>query len=259
MGFLLEKSFTLNTMSTIPDDWVSFLTAVPTFFALFAVTIVYTPKDASLNRLSAFAALLALNVPIWRLTVEVMPTMVLKGAVGSLTWCATLSAGELLFVSRAAKEDLIYEGEERVGKIALLYRASCLYFNLRRVGTKWEVKDLSYNIPKSRWGFVGYKMCTVTMALLIMDLAVAAPPPEARLMSGNKQSLWDFRGFTVEDVVFRLVTTTFMWVMGANGNYLILHTMAPITVALGLSKPEAWPRVHGASPTNLTSIRGFWR
>lgn len=245
-------------MTSPSQNPASLFTAVSAFFAVFSGTIVFTPKDAFLTRLSAVVCLFAIQYPIYIILSDSFPTKAMEAAYMTGLWVAWASAGELVLISRASREDLT-EGAERVGTITLLYRASCLYFNLRRAGTKWEIKDLGYIKPRSRLGFLAYKSCTIGLCLLVLDGMTSAPPPEPHLVSKDKQTLWDFGKLSSEDVVFRLIVVISMWVSGFLCNYLVINTGAFAAVALGLSKPEVCPRAHNGPFSSLTSVRSFWR
>lgn len=245
-------------MAGLREDHAALLTAVLAFFTVFSGTIVFTPKDAFLTRLSAVVSLFAINYPIYILLPDFLPTTTMQASYLVLLWCACASAGELILISRASSEDLT-DKDERVGATTLLYRASCLYFNMRRIGTKWEIKNLGYNKTNSRVGFLAYKFCTISLGLLVIDGLTSAPPPEPHLVSKDKQTVWDFGKLSSEDVVFRLIVVTSMWFSAFTCNYLVINTAAFVTVALGLSKPEAWPPAHNGPFSSLTSIRNFWR
>lgn len=246
-------------MSTSKDDvdYATLLTAVPAFFAVFSSTIVFTPKDAFLTRLSAVVALFAINYPIYLLVDALAPTKAFESALSVVVWCACASAGELVLISRVTPEDLT-EGKEGASTVTLLYRASCLYFNMRRVGTKWEVKDLSYSNPESRLGFLAHKALVMGSVMLVVDALASAPPPEPHLVTKDKETLWNFGQLSGEDVIFRSITVTVMWIMSYLINYLILSSGAVFSVALGLSEPKSCPRPHNGPFSSLTSVRGLW-
>lgn len=245
-------------MSSLREEYVKFFASAAAFLTVFSGTIVFTPKDAFLTRLSAVVALFAINWAVYLSMSVLLPTTAMVGALTTVLWCACLSAGEVIFISRAAPEDLT-KGNKKVGTIRLLYRAVCLYFNFRRAGTKWEIRDLSYNCPRSRAGFLAYKLCCMAIAFLVIDVTASAPPPESHMVTTDKQTMWNFGVLNSEDVVFRLLATTMMWVTGYAYKYLINTSGAAISVGLGLSKPEAWPRLFNAPFSSLTSVRGFWR
>lgn len=245
-------------MSVLREDYGSLLAAVASFFAIFSGTIVFTPKDAFLARLSAVVSLFAINYPIYLLLLDLLPTATMQASYLTLLWCACVSAGELILISRASREDLT-DKDENVDTITLLYRSSCLYFNMRRVGTKWKIKDLGYNRLESRVSFLAYKFCTISLGLLVIDGMTLAPPPDPHLVTKDKQTLWDFGKLSSEDVIFRSVAVTLFWVSAFTCNYVVLSIPAFASVALGLSEPKAWPRVHNGPFSSLTSIRGFWR
>lgn len=247
-------------MSTAEVDYTVLLTAVPAFFAIFTGTIVFTPKDAFLTRLSAIVALVAIHWQIHLQLLNALPTAALRDACTMISWGGCWSATEMVLISRVAAEDLTVKGEKKrdVGTGTLLYRASCLYFNLRRVGTKWEIKDLTYVRPKSHIGFVAYKLCTMTFAYLLVDATASGPPPDPEMVSEEKETLWRLGNLSTEDVITRLAMVTVFWIMGYTVNYLINNTGALITVALGISKPSSWPRTNSGPLSSLTSVRGFW-
>lgn len=245
-------------MDAVQEKYMDFFVALAAFLAVFSGTIVFTSKDAFLTRLSAVVTLFVLNWTLYTSAMTIVPTVPMAGALATCLWCGCLSAAESVLISRATAKDLT-KGNEKAGKITLLYRATCLLFNLRRAGTKWEIKGLTYDCPKSRLGFVAYKSFCMVIAFLFLDVTGHGPPAEPHMITKDKETLWNFGALSSEDVIFRLVTITMVWCCAYCYKYMINTSGAIISVGLGLSKPEAWPRLFNAPFSSLTSVRGFWR
>lgn len=234
-----------------------------TFFTLYTSTLVFVPRSASVTRLIVSLAMAALTYPFCAAIVAAVPASgPLLAITVILMWLACLSGAEAVFVSRvdaAQLRDVTGAKADEAGAATLAWRALCLFFNVRRLNTRWESPGVRRCRPveTSRPRFVASTLARCAVCYLLLDLAGLAPAPEAHLITPDKQTLWRPWNLSAEDVVFRFTSSLGVWVIGCAFQTFLAGIAALAAVLLGLSAPEAWPPGF-TSLREMTSLRAFW-
>jgi hypothetical protein len=147
--------------------------------------------------------------------------------------------------------------QKRESQVDLLWRAVCLFFNLRRAGSPWEITRLWRRRPQPRVRFLARKLVELVAMYVFIDALTVAPRPDRSLIAAEKQTLWRFSNLTTDDVVFRVTFTLGYHIMSFVAGRFNVTVWAFVTVLLGLSDPEAWPHFNGPAGSFYT-VRGFW-
>ena len=231
------------------------------YLGLFATTLVFVPKNAVLLRVAATAALVCLTYGSYRQIFQIFPYPVQHSNFACFSLIGMASAAEMILVSRVDAEQLSgatgEQHERQVGNLDLLWRAVCIFFNLRRVGTRWEVIRLRHRKPQGRIRFLSQKLFELAVLYLLVDAITVAPRPDLSLVAREKQTLWQFSALTSEDVAFRFTFTLGYHLMAFISGRFNVTVSTFFTVLFGLSKPEAWPHFNGSLSSCFT-VRGFW-
>ncbi|KAJ3562768.1 hypothetical protein NPX13_g8442 [Xylaria arbuscula] len=137
-----------------------------------------------------------------------------------------------------------------------------LLWNLRRVGTKWEVKNIRVGREDNggawrRTTFILRRLVTTLIAYAALDAVTSGPAPKAALLSEQKQSLLSIRELSSEDVVFRSLNVIGFWLGAALVNLLLSNTAAILLVFAGTCDPADFPPLYGSIREAYT-IRRFW-
>lgn len=226
---------------------------------VFTTTLVLVPRSSGAARLGAVLAMAGLTYLFCDALRLVVPWRTVQVDVVMLSWVALLSGAEEVLVSRVDAIQLSHGGRKMPGEGQLAYRALCLFFNLRRIGTRWEIQGVRRGPgrERGRWRFVLAMMARCVVAYLVADAMQLMPLPEQRLVAVAKQTPWRLWELTGEDAVFRLGSTVGLWVVTALFQTFNISVAGFVTVLLGLSKPEGWPPLFGPL-RSMSSIRGFW-
>ncbi len=244
----------------IASEILSVVAIVSAYFIVFTTTLVFVPKNATALRLVGVIAMFALQYIFFELVQQVLPYPSQHANVGMLSWTGFISSTEAVFVSRIDINDL----SRRKGKLSqpsigeLLWRALCIYFNLRRVGTRWEIPRLRW--PRqhmSRWSFLLLKLGQLVLCYVILDAVFLAPHPEMHLIAREKETLFGLGKLSAEDLIFRVVSTISFWITTLIALKFNVIVACFLSVSLGLSTPESWPYTNGPF-SSLYTIRGFW-
>lgn len=245
-----------------------------TYQGLFALTVTTLPKTAIfLRTLSLF--------PIFLAALAVVKYAVLTTGGGprhafliGLMSIHYLGAAEYILIKRvdsatlselysknstsSSKENGKADREQTASFGQLVWQALSLSCNARRITTPWAVKNIhARNPPLSRAKFLLHVIPRTALCCLLVDIFTHAPPPEAHLVTVDKQTAWRLWTLTPEDVIFRAICTVMFWLVSYVLIYLAIHVVAIVAVGLGFSSPEFWPHLFGPV-TELCSLRGFW-
>lgn len=234
---------------------------VGAYLGIFAATVVYVPKHAILLRTAATAALVSLTYRFYQQIFLILPHPAQCSNIACFTLICMASSGEIILISRADANDLSVpvgkHKDTRQGKLALLWPAVCLPFNLRRVGTPWQIERLWLRSSQSRSRFLAQKFAELVILYLLVDAITVAPRPDRHLVASEKQTLWRFSDLTADDISFRLIFTLGYHLMSFISGRFNVTCAAFLTVLLGISEPEAWPHFNGPFSA-CSTMRGFW-
>lgn len=234
---------------------LSLVGAEAVFTATFALALTRTPARAFMLRL---VCLLVLGTITYYMERSIIQNFQASGRPhwaaisASLLWIQLLSASELFTASRVDGSQLP-PSCKFVSAIGLLW-------NLRRVNTKWQVK----NVPssdreqgQSRVGFILHRLSVTLAAYLFIAIAVSMEPPDPALVHAQKAKIFSLRTVGVDDVIFRCVTTVSHWICSAIINTFMTNVCAIFAVLLQLSSPADYPPIHGSFSDAFT-VRHFW-
>ncbi|KAI0193428.1 membrane bound O-acyl transferase family-domain-containing protein [Astrocystis sublimbata] len=247
----------------------SSLGSLPVFFVgetafviIYALIILNTPAHASFVRMSGLALLLAITYSNEQLLAQLCLASGRPhwaATFASLLWVQFLSASELIIVSRVQSSELRRPGAAKGG----IASAIGLLWNMRRIGTKWQVKNVPSSTgatrqPTSRAAFVLQRLFVTLIAYLIVDIVASLPPPDAVLMQPEKAALfYSLRRLDAGDFTFRAIMTISYWFTTGTLNLFMVNTVAAIAVMLHFTQPADCPPLYGAFSEAYT-VRRFW-
>lgn len=263
LRFFLTTSIIQKMMSQTPDSGLlglAFVCTEAVFLALFAYTLLQTPSQLILKR---FMGVLMLTALTYTMESAIVPICARQSrphwavTAASLLWVQLLSASELLLVSRVSAVELSSPSRSSISNAR---SAIGLLWNMRRIGTPWQVK----NVPstkglekQSRPEFI-FRRATVTiLAYLFVDFIASMPPPEPALVQPDKASLFPQHGLSIDDVIFRTIMTFSYFLTTAILNLFMTNVGAIFVVLTGLNKPTDCPPLYGSFSEAYT-IRRFW-
>ena len=243
---------------------LTFGTTYLAFLILFTGIILLVPQDATITRTASLVPLSTLTYMLQETIMQLCKNVHWRAAAVPILWIQFLSASELIWVSRVDSARIPARGgnpkaetipSQAIDVIALLW-------NLRRVGTRWQVKNIpasSNSGPKStsRLRFVLRRLTTIILAYLILDMMISAPSPDLALVSPQKETLFKPSDLSTEDVVFRIIGTLSFWLSSALINLIMTNGAAILSVLSGLSSPADCPPLYGFIG-EAYSIRRFW-
>ncbi|CAG9942328.1 unnamed protein product [Clonostachys rosea f. rosea IK726] len=135
--------------------------------------------------------------------------------------------------------------------------AASILWNMRRIGTRWQVKTAASTSHQSRVGFILRRVATTLGAYLVVDFLVSMPPPDPSLIQVSKATLFSLHELHVEDVIFRVSMTIGFWI-SVGVLVLCMNNLGAIfAVLLNISSPEDCLPVFGSFLDAFT-VRRFW-
>ncbi|KAH8695275.1 membrane bound O-acyl transferase family-domain-containing protein [Talaromyces proteolyticus] len=189
-----------------------------------------------------------------------------RGLAASIFWAYLLSSTELLLIS-----DVGFKDAPEPSNGLLSWRnikwAIFLSWNMRRVGTKWEVKNIpsfsggrtkSKEVP-SATQFIRKRLLIVVLASLFLDAITSGPPPDMEMFSEEKQYLNFARLSQVdlEELITRVILTMTITLNAALPIMITYYVASIILVATGLNTPAELPPLYGPL-LECYSVRRFW-
>lgn len=233
------------------------------FTAAFALIILKTPAQATIQRILGLAILAAGTYFMERSIVQLCLSIERPhwaATTASLLWVQLLSASELILASRVDASQLAHHGTRQDGPLQAATSAIGLLWNMRRVGTSWQVKNVpsaASQQAQSRTGFVIRRAAVTLVAYLFVDFVVSQPPADAALVQPEKATLFSLHTLDVGDVIFRVAMTISYWIITATLNLFMTNVGAVFAVLLGLSQPVDCPPLYG-SFLDAYTVRCFW-
>ncbi|KAK1532799.1 cytochrome P450 monooxygenase [Colletotrichum costaricense] len=148
---------------------------------------------------------------------------------------------------------------------ARTYESLMLLWKLRRIGTRWQVRNVpglqqrSPHPPESRVAFILKRSLKILVAYQVLSLMTQAPPPDPNFVGRDKQAL-AFQGLvrlSQADITFRIIGTLSFWACTALINLLMFEIACLGFVVVFLCKVEDCPPLYGDF-SSASTIRGFW-
>jgi hypothetical protein len=187
-----------------------------------------------------------------------------RGLAASILWAYLLSAAELLLLSEV---DLKHAPNPKGNALSSenIKWAFFLSWNFRRIGTKWEVRNVPSfgstfdSKPPSRWEFLRKRLLIVVIASLFLDGMTAGPPPDMEMFSEQKQYLNFPRlgQLDSEEAITRVILTMTIALNAALPILITYYATSVVLVVTGLSMPVNLPPLYGAI-LECYSVRRFW-
>lgn len=234
------------------------------FLTLFVTATIHVPRDAICLRLVGAIILFLLTYMLQQAFFQLCERPHWRAAAAPLVWIQFLSASELILVT---KVDSCYMEARGEGTTVLRGMAEAkpmiaLLWNLRRIGTKWQVKMKAIDAkgdgqPKGRFPFVLERLMTTLLAYLVLDIMISAPGPDDTLLSPRKQTLIHLSSLSLDDVIFRIIGTASFWLCTYLLNLVMTNSVAILCVGTGVSSAKNWPPLYGPLSEAYT-IRQFW-
>lgn len=251
------------------------------FIGIYVLGVLYAPSYALTLRLISLASLAGVS---WALGDALMSlTDVPQWRATMTTFCGIqlLNASEILCVFRVDANSIAAQsgqqpnfsfsssnGSSTAGKVAtgpvhvpgtasLVAKTIGLLWNLRRIGTQWEIQKVAPTQRESCTRFLLRRVSLTFLAYCVLEILLLQPPPERAFIAPGKETLFYWKRLTKEDIMFRVGATLGMGLSVSLMN-LILANVANITmVAVGASRPEECPTLNG-SVTEAYTVRKFW-
>lgn len=234
------------------------------FLIFLAAIILRVPRQATVARFTGLVALSALTYMLQETVLHMCRNAHWRAAAVPLAWIQFLSASEMVCVSRvdSACISADHGGPKAQTNSNQAVQVVGLLWNLRRVGTRWQVKNIpvsssSGSASSSRVRFVLRRLATTFLAYIILDVMVSGPAPDLALVSPQKETLFRLSCLSLDDVVFRTIGTVSFWLSSALINTIMTNIAAIVSVLSGLSSPADCPPLYG-SIGEAYSLRRFW-
>lgn len=236
----------------------SLFCAEAVFLCLFTLIILGTAARSPLMRPAGLVGLCAVTVMMERLVAPLclrIDRPHWAATVASLLWVQFLSASELVVVSRVDAAQL---ERPHQGKFSAALTTIGLLWNMRRIGTVWQVKNVTAAPKSQSWlAFVLRRIVATLLAYLFVDAVVSMPPPEDHMVGTDKATLFSLQNLDIGDVIFRCSTVAGYWLTTGVLNLFMTNVGAIISVSFGLSDPDECPPIYGSFAEAYT-IRRFW-
>lgn len=254
---------TLGLSESVSRSVLGFFCTEAAFLALFSLVVLGTAAQSIGKRTAGLVMLCA--------TTRLMESMVVPvcmrnerphwaATVASLLWVQLLSASDLVLVFRVHAAQVRHLRGSSLGAFRDVITSVGLLWNIRRVGTVWQVKNIPSSVglqTQTRAGFV-FKRVTITfVAYLFVDAVVSMPPPEQVMVHADKAALFSLRNLSTGDIIFRSGTVVGYWLTTGILNLFMNNVGTIAAVLLGLSSPADCPPLYGSFSEAYT-IRRFW-
>lgn len=229
---------------------------------IFEASLFWLPPQP-LYRAAAIALLAAVTYSFQLSLLEHVSNRALVSLSLGATWTTFLNAFEILIVSNVSPQDPSLQLDGPRKPIHQAFRAATLPFNWRRIGTKWQIKVPASTEDGSISGrarFLLKRLAVFIACYLVIDLCAAGPPPDANMITREKQSisyLLAGNEVTSEDVGFRAITTIVFLINAALGVVGVYNLLAIVAVLSG-DQPQSWPPIWQGWPSQAYSVRRFW-
>lgn len=223
-----------------------------TFLGIFVLLLLGTTAQATTKRVLGLAVLGAVTYFLEYLVVQICLSRdrpLWAGTAGSLVWIQLLSASDLMLALRVDSSKLPPSQAST--------HAAGILWNMRRIGTRWQVKTATSTSHQSRADFVFRRVATTLGAYLVVEFLVSMPPPDPSLVQISKATLFLLHELHAGDVIFRVSMTIGFWI-SVGVLVLCMNNLGAIfAVLLNISSPEDSLPVFGSFLDAFT-VRRFW-
>lgn len=255
--------------SLTPEVFALAIAYIAAYHLVFALQLTFLPKSAIIPRLlgALLLAAIAQYGIIQRAIVLTGPParhsplsgMLMIHYLGLLECLLLLRIDAATLATLAVHDPRSSATKNQSASIGgKIWQALSLSCNARRIGTPWQVKSVyPRKGPQTKWRFVMHVLPRVVLGYIVVDVLNQGPAPEAALISPAKQTAWRLWTLTGEDVGFRLAATMAFWTITYSILYVMMHSVALVSVVLGMSGVEFWPHLFGPMREAYT-LRGFW-
>lgn len=213
------------------------------FITIYVLAVLYVPSNAPALRLLSLATLAAASWALGHSLLRLTTVPQWRGAMVTLSGIQLLNASEILCVFAVDSLSL-------PKTIALLW-------NLRRIGTQWEIKNLAPTRREARARFLLRRVSLTFLAYLALEVLVLQPPPRRAFIALGKDTLFDWENLSADDVMFRVGATIGMGMSVSLLNLIMANVANIAMVTVGASRPEECPTLNG-SVVEAYTVRKFW-
>lgn len=233
------------------------------FLGIFSLVILNTRANSTIARAIGWLVLLAVTYEAEKSIAQVCMASGRPhwaATTASLLWVQFLSASELLLVSRVDSYKLRRYVKRANNLLRDAISAVGLLWNMRRVGTPWQVKNVpstAGQLGQSRGSFIIQRLAVTLLAYLFVDVVVSMPPPDPALVQISKTTLFSLHSLSTDDIIFRTAMTISYWTITGVLNLFMNNLGAAVSVLLGLAKPVDCPPLYGSFLDAFT-VRRFW-
>ncbi|KAF2146991.1 uncharacterized protein K452DRAFT_294505 [Aplosporella prunicola CBS 121167] len=218
------------------------------FLTVYAVTVLLIPRLAIVARLTSVATLCALTYALQITFFQWCDNPHWRGFAAASLPVQFLSASEIIWHQNPP----LPAGKTAISRVV---GAISLLWNMRRIGTKWQVPNVKTTFL-TRAQFLRCRLATTFVTYIILDAFISAPAPAPSLITSDKQSLL-FKNMSSKDIAFRIIGSVSYWFTGFLYVLVVSNLIAIALVATGLSSPSDRPQLFGSVKDSYT-LRNFW-
>ncbi|KAM5354808.1 hypothetical protein ACJ41O_001454 [Fusarium nematophilum] len=241
-----------------------------------AFIIALIPKSGihSLARYAWVVVIFSIGKELFQEVSATITSIAINDLVNGYLAFVLLQCCNLLVISRLDEEHLLKSHVFQLsdGFLYKFFCRACLMFNLRGVGTPWQIKRLN-EFPRfycghsrdgkpTRGWYLVRQLLIISWQYLFLDIVFTSSmdtPPEdtERLFGHGKEFL--YLDATTEQWAARIGVSLVSWLGPARVTIdMAYRSVSVASVLLGLTPPEAWPPLFG-SIWEAYTIRGCWR
>ena len=241
------------------------------FAVVFGSSVLWLRASDGRMRLAAVVLLASLTYSYQQNLVAWFTNLGLRSMLVDAAWVVFWHATELLLVSRASRVDLASKarGSNSSGssdsgnswtRVAQFFSAVSLLWKWRRIGTKWQIKNIPPHSSKAptRSQSALQSLVGFVSSYLVMDLLTARPAPDVQMMTPGKEALFTrLSEVTAEEMTFRVIETP-MFLLGTMFGVIMFYNLFCLLAVLsGISSPDECLPMFG-SIRDACSLRKYW-
>lgn len=236
-----------------------------------ACIIVSTPK-AGISSFARYAWVVVIcfcGEQLFRRIAATGTSIVINDLIIGYLAFVLLQCCNLLAITRLDERDLTRGNilQRSEGFSSKSFRAFCLIFNLRGIGTPWQSKRLNkfprfFRERPTRTWYVLRQSLIVAWQYLFLDIVYATslyrPHHDTERFFGHGKEFL-YLSATPEQWAARVSVSIFSWLGPGRVTIDMAHRgVSVFSVLLGITQPEDWPPLFG-NIWDAYTIRGCWR